>query len=91
MPMPKTSSASTRVAGINSWEDSTGGFVALPLISTFAGLHYSMTDYGMSRVYFHEGDESFIFASEAKSLLRVRPLYGPLNPRPWLNLFARTV
>jgi asparagine synthase (glutamine-hydrolysing) len=29
--------------------------------------------YGMSRVYIHEGTEEFIFASEAKALLRVRP------------------
>src|SRR5439155_9142833 len=29
--------------------------------------------YGMSRVYFNEGKDEFIFASEAKSLLRVRP------------------
>jgi asparagine synthase (glutamine-hydrolysing) len=29
--------------------------------------------YGMGRIYFHEGNDEFIFASEAKSLLRIRP------------------
>src|SRR5436190_6070671 len=29
--------------------------------------------YGMSRIYFHEGNGEFLFASEAKSLLKVRP------------------
>jgi asparagine synthase (glutamine-hydrolysing) len=29
--------------------------------------------YGMGRIYYHEGREEFIFASEAKSLLRIRP------------------
>jgi len=29
--------------------------------------------YGMSRVYFHAGEHEFLFASEAKSLLKVRP------------------
>jgi asparagine synthase (glutamine-hydrolysing) len=29
--------------------------------------------YGMSRVYFHEGKDEFLFASEAKSLLKIRP------------------
>jgi asparagine synthase (glutamine-hydrolysing) len=36
--------------------------------------------YGMSRVYFHEGNEEFIFASEAKSLLRVRPALRAIEP-----------
>lgn len=36
--------------------------------------------YGMSRVYFHEGAEEFIFASEAKSLLRVRPPLRAIEP-----------
>lgn len=29
--------------------------------------------YGMHRVYYHEGKEEFLFGSEAKSLLKVRP------------------
>jgi len=29
--------------------------------------------YGMSRVYFHEGKDEFLFASEAKAILRIRP------------------
>jgi asparagine synthase (glutamine-hydrolysing) len=29
--------------------------------------------YGMQRVYYHEGKESFLFGSEAKSLLRIKP------------------
>jgi asparagine synthase (glutamine-hydrolysing) len=29
--------------------------------------------YAMGRIYYHESDDEFVFASEAKSLLRVRP------------------
>ncbi len=29
--------------------------------------------YGMGRIYYHEGNGEFLFASEAKALLRVRP------------------
>jgi len=36
--------------------------------------------YGMSRVYFHDGDKEFIFASEAKSLLRIRPPLRAIEP-----------
>jgi asparagine synthase (glutamine-hydrolysing) len=36
--------------------------------------------FGMSRVYFHEGAEEFIFASEAKSLLRIRPSLRAIAP-----------
>jgi asparagine synthase (glutamine-hydrolysing) len=37
--------------------------------------------YGMSRVYVHEGDSEFLFASEAKSLLRVRPALREIDPK----------
>jgi len=36
--------------------------------------------YGMSRVYFHEEENEFIFSSEAKSLLRVRPYLRAIQP-----------
>lgn len=36
--------------------------------------------YGMSRVYIHEGIEEFIFASEAKSLLGIRPSLRVIDP-----------
>jgi asparagine synthase (glutamine-hydrolysing) len=36
--------------------------------------------YGMSRVYIHEGVEEFMFASEAKSILRVRPALRAIDP-----------
>ena len=29
--------------------------------------------YGMQRIYYHEGKDSFLFGSEAKSLLRIKP------------------
>jgi asparagine synthase (glutamine-hydrolysing) len=37
--------------------------------------------YGMARVYVHEAPDEFIFASEAKSLLKVRPALRALEPR----------
>ena len=36
--------------------------------------------YGMSRVYLHQGAEEFIFASEAKSLLQIRPSLRVIEP-----------
>ena len=35
--------------------------------------------YGMGRLYFYEGREEFIFASEAKALLRVRPFLREID------------
>lgn len=37
--------------------------------------------YGMSRVYLHEGEEEFLFASEAKALLRIRPALRTIDPK----------
>jgi asparagine synthase (glutamine-hydrolysing) len=36
--------------------------------------------YGMSRIYFHEGEDEFVFASEAKALLRIRPALRAIDP-----------
>ncbi len=36
--------------------------------------------FGMARVYYHEGKDEFIFASEAKALLRVRPKLRRIDP-----------
>ena len=36
--------------------------------------------YGMSRVYIHEGKDGFLFSSEAKSLLKVRPGLRVIQP-----------
>jgi asparagine synthase (glutamine-hydrolysing) len=36
--------------------------------------------YGMSRVYLYEGADEFIFASEAKSILRIRPALRTIDP-----------
>jgi asparagine synthase (glutamine-hydrolysing) len=36
--------------------------------------------YGMSRVYIHEGKDGFLFSSEAKSLLKVRPSLQEIQP-----------
>jgi asparagine synthase (glutamine-hydrolysing) len=35
--------------------------------------------YGMSRIYFHEGKDEFVFASEAKSLLKIRAALRTLD------------
>jgi asparagine synthase (glutamine-hydrolysing) len=37
--------------------------------------------YGMGRIYFHETDDEFLFASEAKSLLKVRPELRSIEPQ----------
>src|SRR5437588_300050 len=36
--------------------------------------------YGMGRIYVHEGKDEFLFASEAKSLLKVRPALRKIRP-----------
>jgi asparagine synthase (glutamine-hydrolysing) len=36
--------------------------------------------YGMGRIYFYEGKDEFIFGSEAKSLLKVRPELRAIEP-----------
>ena len=36
--------------------------------------------FGMSRLYFYEGQDEFLFSSEAKSLLKVRPDLRRMNP-----------
>jgi asparagine synthase (glutamine-hydrolysing) len=36
--------------------------------------------YGMSRIYFHEGPDEFLFASEAKALLKIRPALRVVDP-----------
>ena len=35
--------------------------------------------YGMQRVYYHEGNDAFLFGSEAKSLLKIRPKLRQLD------------
>jgi asparagine synthase (glutamine-hydrolysing) len=37
--------------------------------------------YGMGRLYYHEGKDEFIFASEAKALLKIRPALRAIDPR----------
>lgn len=37
--------------------------------------------YGMGRIYYYEGKDGFLFSSEAKSILRVRPELRRLDPR----------
>jgi asparagine synthase (glutamine-hydrolysing) len=43
--------------------------------------------YGMGRIYFHENEEEFIFASEAKALLRVRPELRAIEPHALAEYF----
>ncbi len=36
--------------------------------------------YGMGRIYFHDGPDEFLFASEAKALLKIRPALRVVDP-----------
>jgi asparagine synthase (glutamine-hydrolysing) len=36
--------------------------------------------FGMNRIYFYEGKDEFLFSSEAKSLLKIRPELRRINP-----------
>jgi asparagine synthase (glutamine-hydrolysing) len=44
--------------------------------------------YGMERIYYHDGADPFLFASEAKALLRVRPALRRIEPRSLAELVA---
>src|ERR1700756_1563751 len=37
--------------------------------------------YGLHRIYYHEADEAFYFAAEAKAILGVRPQLRSVNPK----------
>lgn len=37
--------------------------------------------YGMNRIYFHQGEDEFIFASEAKALLKIRAPLREIEPQ----------
>ena len=37
--------------------------------------------YGLSRLYYHQANEAFYFAAEAKAILAVRPELGRIDPR----------
>jgi asparagine synthase (glutamine-hydrolysing) len=68
------------LASLNGWFCGVAIDLALRKITLFNDR------YGMSRIYFHEGEEEFIFASEAKSLLRVRPTLRAIEPRSMAEL-----
>jgi len=42
--------------------------------------------YGMQRIYFHEGKDSFYFATEAKCILKVKPELRKIAPRGLADL-----
>jgi len=44
--------------------------------------------FGMARVYYHEGQDEFLFSSEAKSLLKIRPRLRNINPDSLAEHFA---
>lgn len=44
--------------------------------------------YGMGRIYFYEGEEEFIFSSEAKCLLLVKPKLREMDPKGLGELFG---
>ena len=44
--------------------------------------------FGIGRVYYHEGEGEFLFASEAKALLKARPGLRRLDPRGLGELFS---
>ena len=44
--------------------------------------------YGLGRVYFHENDQAFYFASEAKALLKVVPALRAIDPTGLAEFFS---
>src|SRR6266404_2360964 len=44
--------------------------------------------YGLGRVYFHENDQAFYFASEAKALLKVVPVLRTVDPSGLAEFFS---
>lgn len=62
-------------AGLN------GRFHGLLVDRTRGALTLFNDRYGMHRIYYHEGQEAFYFAGEAKAILAVRPELRRLEPR----------
>ena len=59
---------------LNGWFSGVAVDLALRKITLFNDR------YAMSRIYFHEGEDEFAFAAEAKSLLKVRPSLRAIDP-----------
>lgn len=65
----------------NGFFNSLNGWFCGVLVDTHLGRTTLFNDrYGMGRIYCHEGNDEFIFASEAKSLLRIRPALRAIEP-----------
>lgn len=61
-------------------EDLNGWFSGLLIDRRKRKLTLFNDRFGMGRLYFHESQDEFLFASEAKSLLRVRPRLRAIEP-----------
>jgi asparagine synthase (glutamine-hydrolysing) len=65
------------------------GWFAGILIDLRQGKFFLFNDrYGMERIYFHEDESGFYFASEAKALLKVMPRTRQLDERSFAELLA---
>jgi asparagine synthase (glutamine-hydrolysing) len=83
-PVPANGNGSCHAAAqdlLRLYEESENAFLS-SLNGWFCGVAVDLAPgkvtlfndrYGMNRLYFHEGEAEFVFASEAKSLLRIRP------------------
>ncbi len=61
---------------------SLNGWFSGVVVDRIAGRVTLFNDrYGMGRIYWHQGDDEFLFGTEAKSLLKVRPQLRAIEPR----------
>ncbi len=67
-------------SGENSLTALNGWFCGVILDSRLGKVTVFNDRYSMGRVYFHEDAEEFVFASEAKALLRIRPSLRTIEP-----------
>jgi asparagine synthase (glutamine-hydrolysing) len=74
--------------GLGALENLNGWFSGM-LVDTARRQAILFNDrYGLNRIYYHEGDDGFYFASEAKSLLAVRPALREFDPRGLAEWFS---
>jgi asparagine synthase (glutamine-hydrolysing) len=76
------SSLLTELVNSKSFPENLNGRFQGLLVDAVAGTARLFNDrYGLHRLYFHEGNEAFYFAAEAKAILAVRPELRSIDPR----------
>jgi asparagine synthase (glutamine-hydrolysing) len=74
--------------GENFFRELNGWFCGLLIDLSTSKVFLFSDRYGMQRLYFHQGKDEFLFGSEAKSLLKIRPALRELDMQGLGELFS---